>query len=338
MPRNGVWMRSDRPPLAVVAGTRTSRDMTDVVQGGPCRTYTLPGTVSVVHERAFQRNERIASVLLCEGLETLGESCFCRSGIRRIVLPSSVKSVGRGAFNTCERLEHADFRAARGLKSLEKVTFNACKRLRRALLNEGLEKIEVQCFERSGVEELTIPGSVRRIEQAAFGQCDSLRRVHFLGAPGGRGLVIGKYAFARCTALEQVTFDEDSALEEVQFKAFFRSRLESFVAPPALRVIGDAAFEESRSLKDFRLNDDVQSLGWFCLWATGVTGLKLLPHVRMTRAQLGLSQDPRVLRLPEGLEVVGNSWFAGCGVEKVAVPASVRQLGNDVFFECRQLR
>lgn len=45
----------------------------------------------------------------------------------------------------------------------------------------------------------------------------------------------------------------------------------------------------------------------------------------MTREQLGLDQeDPKVLRLPKGLEAVGNEWFDDSDIEKVVIPKTVR--------------
>ena len=134
------------------------------------------------------------------------------------------------------------------------------------LLNDGLETIGKHCFFESGLEEVTIPGSVRSIEQEAF--LDShLKRVCFLGAtegtntdvrlPAGRQLVIGEEAFARCGSLRQVIFDPGSAVTEIRCKAFHSSGIESFNAPPSLRKIGAVAFRECRALKIFEPNEDI---------------------------------------------------------------------------------
>ena len=46
----------------------------------------------------------------------------------------------------------------------------------------------------------------------------------------------------------------------------------------------------------------------------------------------------RDLRLPNGLGVIGKSWFAGGQMESVQVPASVRRIENSAFRDCRNLR
>ena len=139
---------------------------------------------------------------------------------------------------------------------------------------------------------MTIPGSVRRVEQRAFGG-SSLRSVRFLGATEGSGapLVIGEEAFANCGRLRQVVFDPGSALEEVRSAAFYGSGLRSFAATPSLKKAGAMAFGRCASLRDFRLNEGVRELGWFCLWKSGVAEVHLPPQVRRTREELGLEEN-----------------------------------------------
>lgn len=174
---------------------------------------------------------------------------------------------------------------------------------------------------------------MRRIAKFAFAN-SSLDQVRFLGTAGeephsglkphsGRSsdntkgthlesehlLVIGEKAFFDCENLRQVVFEPGSAVEEIQQMAFRRSGLESFTAPPSLRKISIMAFRECDSLKRFEPNENIQELGWFCLWETGISDLYLPPHIRMTREQLDLAKDSKVLRLPKGLEAVGDCWF-----------------------------
>ena len=53
-----------------------------------------------------------------------------------------------------------------------------------------------------------------------------------------------------------------------------------------------------------------------------------LPHVdtKVGGETLGKLRQLRELKLPEGLEIIEENWFAGCGIEKLTVPASVREI------------
>lgn len=94
--------------------------------------------------------------------------CFRFSKIRKLVVPSSIESIGEGTFLMCSKLEFADLSAARDLKVIGPKAFASCKALRTVLLNDGLEKIGTCCFEESGLEEVTIPGSLRKVSWHAF--------------------------------------------------------------------------------------------------------------------------------------------------------------------------
>lgn len=51
--------------------------------------------------------------------------------------------------------------------------------------------------------------------------------------------------------------------------------------------------------------------------------------------QLGIDQkDPKVLRLPDGLETVGDGWFEDTNIEKLIISSSVKTLGNCAFCDC----
>lgn len=63
--------------------------------------------------------------------------------------------------------------------------------------------------------------------------------------------------------------------------------------------------------------------------------MRLPPHVKMTREQLGLDQDPKMLRLPRGLEVVGTDWFRDSDIEIVFIPNTIRELGKCAFDGCK---
>ena len=81
----------------------------------------LPKSVKSIGNNAFYECRNLSSVILQEGLESIGGWCFCYTAIKEITIPKSVKSIGSGAFYDC--------------KNLISVT-----------LQEGLESIGDSCF------------------------------------------------------------------------------------------------------------------------------------------------------------------------------------------------
>ena len=98
VPRNGLLLRRSRPPVIVVSDTRMSRDATEIVRGGPARTYVFPKTAVAANREAFAYRKTLQSVRFNEGLKTLGHECFQETGIRLVTLPSSTKEIECGAF------------------------------------------------------------------------------------------------------------------------------------------------------------------------------------------------------------------------------------------------
>ena len=41
--------------------------------------------------------------------------------------------------------------------------------------------------------------------------------------------------------------------------------------------------------------------------------------------------------IPEGTEKIGNHWFWKSEIKHVTVPASVREIGPDSFYDCKSL-
>ena len=129
VPRNGILLRSGEPPIVVVKGTLMGRDMKKIIHGGPSKTCTLPSSTITVGKNAFFYNDAV-SIIFNEGLKSLENDCFEGSGIRKLVLPTSVESIGESAFNECRHLEYADLSAARGLKSIGANAFSYCETLK----------------------------------------------------------------------------------------------------------------------------------------------------------------------------------------------------------------
>ena len=42
--------------------------------------------------------------------------------------------------------------------------------------------------------------------------------------------------------------------------------------------------------------------------------------------------------VPDGVERIGNHWFCEAEIERITIPASVREIGADAFFECKKLK
>lgn len=114
--------------------------------------------VSSVYEYAFEDNETITAIDFsqCRKLDTIGLKSFtyCTNLSGTLTLPSSVRTIGLGAFEGCSSLTTA-------------------------VINSSVKSIPQQCFNRcSLLSEVYMSPAVERIENLAFANCDCLRDVY----------------------------------------------------------------------------------------------------------------------------------------------------------------
>ena len=149
------------------------------------------------------------------------------------------------------------------------------------------------------------------------------------------------------------------------------------MAPPSLKVIGDAAFCDCEQLKTVKLQEGLQVMGNNCFSGAGFDEivfpttlqkigyyaaneekeitvhissgteidyvspsitLVLRNDIAVCGGTLSDLRTRKVIELPEGLEAVGSCWFSNCQVEKVVVPTSVKEIGNNAFRACKRLK
>lgn len=90
-----------------------------------------------------------------------------------IIIPHTVKAVGKGSFMNIE-LVHLEFEGE--ISALGESSFEACAHLERLKLGSGLETIPYRCFfGASKLEMADIPEGVTLIDENAFSSCTSLQ-------------------------------------------------------------------------------------------------------------------------------------------------------------------
>lgn len=113
------------------------------------------------------------------------------------------------------------------------------------MLNKGLEvlgtdqypesKVYPGVFEKSALQSITLPNTLRSIEYSAFCACQNLKNVRL-----------------------------PDSLERIGNMCFSGSGLESLAAPPSMKDIGASAFADCRWLASIELSNEVEYLGGKC--------------------------------------------------------------------------
>ncbi len=216
---------------------------------------TIPATVKTIGKNAFCGCNALNKVTLKEGLVTIGEQAFYRTGLTAVAFPASVTSIGKSAFGYCESLKEIALKdglvtigeqafygtgltavAIPGsVTSIGKSAFEQCSSLAGVTLNEGLVTIGEQAFYRTGLTAVAIPGSVTSIRDSAFYDCNSL-----------------------------ATLTLNEGLKTIGDSAFQYTSLATVVIPGSVETIGNYAFYECYSLTSITIPRETQ-LGEYAL-------------------------------------------------------------------------
>ena len=153
--------------------------------------------------------------------------------------------------------------------------FDKCASLRRVNFgsSSSLERIGVECFKNSGVEDVSIPDGVRELCDRCFCECASLRLVNFGSSSSLER--IGAYCFEG-SGVEDVSIpDGVRELCDRCFKECKSLRRVNFGSSSLLKRIGVECFEGS-VVEDVSIPDGVRELCDRCF--CGCTNLTLLSH------------------------------------------------------------
>lgn len=120
---------------------------------------------------ASQRaRSELEAFILQQGIETVGDDWFAGSEIEKLVVPGSVRTLGRRSFARC--------------RVLREVVFEP---------DSQLDLIGEACFTLSALEKVAVSKSVTSIGARAFSGCRNLSLLRF--EPGSRLERVGEWAF-----------------------------------------------------------------------------------------------------------------------------------------------
>jgi hypothetical protein len=155
-----------------------------------------------------------AAYAIPSSVTSIGDGAFeyC-IGLTSITIPSSVTLIGNGAFAVCRGLTSITIPGS--VTSIGNYAFSGC----------------------SGLTSITIPGSVTSIESEAFYQCTGLTSIIIPNSV----TLIGSEAFELCTSLTSVTIP--NSVTSIGSEAFENcNRLYSVTIPSSVTSIGSYAF------------------------------------------------------------------------------------------------
>ena len=253
-------------------------------------------------------------------------------GSNKSRIPSTVTSIGVGAFMSCTGVTEVDL--PDGLTVIEREAFDGCKNLVRVSLPQSLTTIGDGAFGYTAIKEMELPSLVNSIGNYAFSSCRQLEQVkmpetvaHFgdnmfgcceslkkVNLPSGLTKV-GKSMFSYCRSLTHVEIP--SSVSSIEYQAFYQcSALQTVNFPDSLETIGSSAFYGCSSLEQVSLPNTVRAI-------------QSNAFDRCT----SLSK----ITLGNQLETIGWEAFQFSKIKKITLPATLRKCGQYLLAYCDQL-
>ena len=185
---------------------------------------------------------------------SIGDNAFEGIDIVKLIIPESVKSIGKAAFANCNSLEEVVIPDQ--LNEIREQAFIYCNALKKISLPSIITSIgEYTFFYCSALTEITIPEGVTSIGYRAFGYCGALTSIKLPESLKS----IGKQAFQQCSVLKGLTLPKNvSNIEESAFSSC--KGLENLVIEGAAKI-GKSAFSSCLGLATITLSAEVDSIG-----------------------------------------------------------------------------
>ncbi|MDE5601103.1 MAG: leucine-rich repeat protein [Clostridia bacterium] len=248
----------------------------------------VPDGTKEIPDRAFYRQYKLHN-------GTLGDWTSSN-----VVIPDSVKRIGKEAFHECEEIENVII--GDGVETIGKYAFKDCRNL----------------------QSITIGKSVKSFDGAVFWSCYNLKQVHikdlaqwcnieglFLDNP----LQYAHNLYLNGKLVTDLVVPEGVSKLDNTFIGC--TCLKSVVLPNSITYIGIYTFKDCANIRSISIPNSVKSIESYafdgCLNLAEVT-------------------------LPTGFSFIKAHTFQSCvNMTKVSIPVSVTRIGSEAFFGCMKL-
>ena len=191
--------------------------------------------------------------------------------------------------------------------------FAGLSSLQSATITNGVVNIGMGTFTESGIENITLPESVRKIGNTCFSNCANLSSVTM-----SNGLkIIENYAFNECANLTKIE------------------------VPNSVTIIGSNAFRMCPKLEDVTIGDNVQTIGIEAFHnCTALKEIEIPNSVQIIGEDAFSHCDSLTsVTMGNGVIVIEDGAFGVCGVlSSIKIPASVTYIGPAAFYYNLQMQ
>ena len=156
--------------------------------------------VTSIGEEAFEDCDGLTSIVIPEGLKSIGANAFSGTSLASVVIPNSVTSIGERAFagSSIRSVVIPD-----SVMSIGERAFEECLDLASVVIPDSVQSIGKYAFHRcTSLKAISIPNSVMIVEEGAFFRCTSLKII----AIPSNAIIVERGAFLNCDSLQAIRY------------------------------------------------------------------------------------------------------------------------------------
>ena len=301
----------------------------------------------------------LSKIVIPEGVTQIKDNALCGVYSAEIILPSTLKVLGRSAIVSSKPVTLPDgievlgrecvsgvlkgerFVVRPSLRQIDSGAFNEARVRKfvqrgenaRYSVRDGIlfnaDGTELLSYPMTGKSEVSVPEGVLGIGDSAFCERSTVQRIVLPSSLQ----YIGEGAFEDCIALTEVIFGEGTRLDYIGESAFcFCDTLSEITLPPVMDI-GKSAFQFCRQLKEVTFAEGTLSIGDSAFYRTGVAApvfpdsLQSIGQSAFDSYEDGLLPDSaQIIRIPAHVTVIGDYAFSSIGNTAFEVDE-----GNTVF-------
>lgn len=340
---SGHWGVEKGYELSVYGGLKEADNVyySAMEDGNACAIY-FDGTQTSV---ALSKTIQIGGA--ARALAKIQRGLFYYKNITEVIVPETVKTIGGNAFYKCSALTSLQLPSE--VEEIGDYAFYECSAWAIDVTLPVLKTLGKGAFQKSGIKSLNLTGApLATIPESAFGECSSLASITL-----NEGLSkIESYAFTGAVVTELTIPSTVTDIYTVGIWSKIKKLISKATTPPTLRnsrQLNCPLFVPNGCVTAYRQADRwVESTSVIAVGEMQTGGLSF--YFGDTDALL-YNVDTDVtgsdVVIPATVEQGGNSYTVNemraallknsAAVKSVTIPASITQIPNDAFYNCKAL-
>jgi len=294
---------------------------------------TIKEGTKIIADEAFAYCRNLQEAHIPYGVESIGFEAFYECDLRKVAIPSSVRSIGKYAFqcNTWIDVELPET----PIEEIGSSAFDGSLWWQNYMKDENniygniVYIYDIAYLAAShDITECTFREDTRKIGDCIFQGCKKLSKIEF---PEGITKIVDGM-FSGCISLKEINIPE--SVTEIGCGAFVGCTFETIDLPQNIIEIGEDAFKDC-TFETIDLPQSITKIGERAFYSCDNLKKIALPR-NITRIESSTFENCGSLTeidIPDGVNYIGSGAFASCqALEEITLPASLEFIGHRAFY------